>query len=343
MSHDEDPVSVLNDLPPQEERRRFQAAEMVPCGVCLRANPPTRTNCLYCLAILPSTESTVALRKPTLRRLEQWEQGYNNVLVSRAAGNLESRSLTETASLLCLEPDEVKRILNTPEVLPLARAATLEEATLIEDRLRALGVETMIVPDADLAVENSPPKRIRALEFRDDVMVGLAPAAAEPLSVPWTDVSLIVAGRLFVTRVEVEENKSRGGERDLVDSRELSADDAVLHIYSRQQDGGWRIAAQSFDFSCLRDRKGLLASKNYLLLIEALRERAPQADFDDSYIRVRQSLNAVWPMVQQTEGRGWRRARPGKYNIEAVTTTDNEPQFTRYSRLRQYLKLRASD
>ena len=50
-----------------------------------------------------------------------------------------------------------------------------------------------------------------------------------------------------MTQVEVEANKFRSGERDLVDFRELSADDGVLHIYGKHQDTGWRIAEHATD------------------------------------------------------------------------------------------------
>jgi hypothetical protein len=44
-----------------------------------------------------------------------------------------------------------------------------------------------------------------------------------------------------------------------------------------------------------------------------------------------------------TTSRGWQRERPGKYTTEAVTTSDNEKQFTLYSRLQNYLRLRGKD
>ncbi|MEP6706656.1 MAG: hypothetical protein ABJC05_04010 [Pyrinomonadaceae bacterium] len=340
MSQEEDPLSTLNELPPQTELRGFSSGEMVKCDACLRANPPTRTNCLYCQAVLPSTEAVTPLRKPTLRRLESWEQGYNTVLTRRDPNDMPPPQLAEIAALLRLELEDTRRIFNKGEALPLARAATFEEASLVEERLRALGVETLIVPDADLAVEKVPPQRIRALELKDDVILARETATDSLLSIPWAEVSLMVSGRLFVTEVETEENKFRGGERDLIDSRELSSDDGVLHLYGREPDGGWRIVAGGFDFSCLGERKGLLASRNYDLLLAILRERAPLAEFDDSYVGIRHLLSAIWPMEQQTAARGWHRARPGKHNIKAVTRRDNESQFTRYSRLRHYLKLR---
>jgi hypothetical protein len=55
---------------------------------------------------------------------------------------------------------------------------------------------------------------------------------------------------------------------------------------------------------------------------------------------VRHALAAVWPLEQQTESRGWHRKRPGQVSTESVTRSDNEQQFTRYSRLRRYLQER---
>src|SRR5437899_12262692 len=41
------------DLPATAEQGAFAADEMVNCIDCLRANPPTRANCLYCGSPLP--------------------------------------------------------------------------------------------------------------------------------------------------------------------------------------------------------------------------------------------------------------------------------------------------
>lgn len=339
MSHDEDLISDLSDLSPTEPQG-FKPAEMVRCDTCLRANPPTRTNCMYCLAVLPVPGGPVDLRQPALRPLEEWEQGFNTILIKGGTGDLPEKSLEETAKLLRQELAVTKQIFGSEQAMPLARAGSFEEATLIENRLRSLGVETVIVSDSDLGVGNVAPKRIRALELQEEFIGGREPLADASICIPWSDIVLMVAGRLLVTSVEVVENKARSGEPELVDSRELSDDEPVVDIFTSQTDGGWRIAARSFDFSCLRERKRLLATENFGLLLQALRERAVAAVFDDSYLSQRRLLTAAWPMVQQTEGRGWRRARPGKYNVAAVTTVNNETQFTRYARLRHYLKLR---
>ncbi|MCA1558250.1 MAG: hypothetical protein LC731_06900, partial [Acidobacteria bacterium] len=103
---------------------------------------------------------------------------------------------------------------------------------------------------------------------------------------------------------------------------------------------GWRVASDSFDFSCLAERKGLIAAQNFATLIEVLRERSPNMHVDDSYNRLRHALAPVWPPEERTESKGLRRERPGRLNVEAVMTSDNEMQFTRYSRLRHLQKLR---
>ena len=48
----------------------------------------------------------------------------------------------------------------------------------------------------------------------------------------------------------------------------------------------------------------------------------------------------IWPLEQQTRKGEWRRSGAGKFDMATVTTTDNEAQFNRYSRLRYCLRLR---
>ncbi|HYE65604.1 MAG TPA: hypothetical protein VD966_08475, partial [Pyrinomonadaceae bacterium] len=236
----------------------------------------------------------------------------------------------------------LRGILATGEPLPLARVATFDEASLIERRIGALGVRSLIISDQDLALDTSPAKRMRAFEFTDGALLGYAVGGMETLRIPWEDILLFVAGRHHLRQVEVEERPGRGPEGEMLEARELSADEALLDLYTAQRDGGWRIAAHGFHFSCLGQQKSLLAAENFKNLTDHLRERAWRAAYDDSYMRLRHALAQVWPPEQSTESRGWRRELPGRYSTEAVTTSDNERQFTRYSRLRHHLKLRQS-
>ncbi len=343
MVDDGEGVPILDDVEPLEPTfRGFEPDQMVTCEACLRANPPTRMNCLYCAAALPATEMSDALRRPNLRRLEKWEQGFNCILMPDKTSVLDDDSLEEAADLLRLSTEELKRITGAGEPLPLARAATRDEADLIKRKLGALAVGIMVVSDQDLALEDSTPKRIRALELREDSLVAYPSGGGAVMSALWTGILLLVPGRHLVRRVEVEERRGRGSAENVIaDTRELSSDESWLDIYTAAAAGrgGWRIASDNFDFSCLGDRKGLVVAENFSTLVEMLRARAPQAVTDDSYQRVRHALTCVWPLEQHTESRGLRRERPGKYNVESVISSDNETQFTRYSRLRHYLRV----
>jgi hypothetical protein len=162
---------------------------------------------------------------------------------------------------------------------------------------------------------------------------------------------LLVKGRVVSRRVEVAERKRGfGGRSEMVDARELASDEAVLDVYTAFGEGhaasggaaeGFRVMAGGFDYSCLGGDKGLLAAENFNALVTALRARAPSAACDEEYARLRPLLADVWPSAERTESLGLRREGAGRVNTEAVTTVSNEGQFTRYSRLRQLLVLRA--
>jgi hypothetical protein len=328
----------LEDAARRDEARPFSHDEMVTCDGCLRANPPTRLNCFYCGARLPVSEKTVALHsRPTLRQPEKWEEGYNVILYPQ--GGATDEWLKEIVSLLRLEKEEARRILEAAEPLPVARVHSPEEARLVEEGLRASGLRTIVISDGVLTGKGENRKRARAFDFAEDAIVAYAAGGNEVWRAQWSDIRLLVKGRLVVRRVELEERrKSRGSE--MVEARETMGDLLLLDLYTKSRGGCWRVASDSFDFSCLGERKGFIASHNFEALIEVLRERAPQLIVDDSYHRLRQALAPVWPPEERTESRGLRRERPGRFNVEAVMTSDNETQFTRYSRLRHFLKLR---
>jgi hypothetical protein len=314
---------------------------MVGCDVCLRANPPTRTSCLYCAAQLPTTETNADLQKPTLRRLEKWEQGFNVILVPESAARLSVEQLPQIAELLRLNVEDLRRIIVTREPLPVARATTPDEASLIERKLDEMGLKVHVV--AEHEQEEAVTKRVRALELTESTLVLYSAGGPESWRIPWAEILLLSVGRIVVREIEVEERKGRKAENVLVDAREISTDESVLDIYAAQGKTSWRITAGNFDFSCLGAQKKWVAAQNFSTLIEMLRARATEAFYDDSYNRVRHALGIVWPLEQETESRGWRRKGTGRVNTEAVTRSDNEIQFTRYSRLRHYLRRHQSE
>lgn len=343
MPFDDKETPIWSDAEPlRSEPRGFAAEQMVTCEACLRANPPTRTSCLYCGAGLRMTEASASLQRPTLRKLEKWEQGFNAIILPNAGAHLSHEAMGDMAQLLRMESEDLKGILETGLPLPLARAATLDEASLIETRVAPMGVKLVVISDSDLVADDLLPRRVRACELTETELVVLPVAGSlESARVAWTDVALLVVGRLVVRQIEIEERKGRRQENELVDSREMTTDESVVDIYTTQSDRAWRISAANFDFSCLGARKAFVAAQNFSTLVTVLRECASGALYDDTYNGVRQALSVVWPLDQQTEGRGWRRQRPGRVNTEAVTTSDNEAQFTRYSRLRNHLRRHA--
>jgi hypothetical protein len=342
LPKDDENISLFADLPlPPAEPQGFAHDKMVRCDECLRANPPTRVECLYCGKALPVNEANPAQPRPSLRPLEKWEQGHNNILIKYPAEGLGSQAIEQAAGLLRLTVAGLNRILLAGKPLPLARTAIPEEALLIQGSLGALGFETIIVSDQTLALEVSPPRRLRTIELLEEDLVVYPISGAtsgDAYRIPWSEVTQVVRGRLFAKQVETKERKRRGSEKQIIDARETSSDEAIVDLYTQKQDGGWRIMANNFDFSCLGDRKTLLAGENFTTLINLFRDYASGAEHDDSYNILRRSLELVWPSEQQTSSLGWRRDQSGKYSTAEIAITSNESQFTRYSRLCHFLK-----
>lgn len=330
---DNENIPMLNDGPSELPLRSFTPDQMVRCESCLRANPPTRVNCLYCAAALPVQSANIVLQKPALRPLEKWEQGYNNILLPPAA-NLTESCLAEAADFLRLETDELQRIVASNMPLPLARSSSKEEAELIQRHLRTAELTSLIVADASLGVD--PPIKLRALEFHDQGLRAYQSPQAQPQEISWDDFVLIVSGRITRKRVELQEETKRSENRVLA-ADQFFADESVIEIFVKNRTTPYRIASGSFDFSCLAERKRLVAAENLSILIEVFRERVPGIVYDQSYNAVRKTLEPVWRSEQQNESTGWRRDRPGKYSLGSATETSNESQFSRYSRLRFYL------
>ena len=314
----------------------FAPDQMVRCDECLRANPPTRVNCLYCAAVLPHNETTINLQKPALRPLEKWEQGYNNILLPPVA-NLTAADLAETADLLRLGTDDLSRILTAEMPLPLARPATIDEAQLVQRRLKLLGIDSSIMPDAEQGTDILGVIKVRALEIDESGIYAYQSPEAPFIQVTWSDFVLLVVGRVIVKRVEMKERKGTRAEDSILDSSQFFTDEIVADVYIRSQAQPFRFAANSFDFSCLESNKGLLAGENIAKLLQLFRERATDIEYDESFNSVRKILEPVWPSEQQNESSGWHRDRPGKYSIGSIMELTNEMQFSRYSRLRHHL------
>jgi hypothetical protein len=325
------------DTVPDAKPQSFAPAEMITCDTCLRANPPTRSNCLYCGAILPGTRNAPEAQPTREPRPDvNVTSGFYVVLAPNQSSVRDDSSLAEIAELLHLGTNEAQSTVGLGRPAPLLRAATFDQATLLAERLVALGIGVDIFREDALNLD-TPPRKIRALEFSDDGLAGTLMSGGG-VSVPWDDLILVVIGRLLVNRKESEERRRRGRSQPL-DTRELFSDEPVADLYTRSDEVG-RISSSSFDFSCLGTEKAMTAFENFTTLIKLLSLRAPNVEVDDSYRNLRAVLTNIWPLEPQTRKGEWRRSGAGKVDISTVTTIDNEIQFNSYSRLRQQVKVR---
>jgi len=335
MSEEKKLEDFLKDFDPHSsELKRFTSEEMLNCEKCGRANAPTRTNCLYCGSALPVVESAKVLQKPKLKKLEDWELGFNVILLPAQQNDFD---FSEVANYLGFSTDDLKSIVSTREPIPVARTENASEAELMKNNLSKIGCETTLVSDWDLAV-NDEPKRLRGVIFSEENFVGRTLTNELALNVAWEDIRLIVVGRTFEKRIETEEKISRKEVKELADSRELSTDKLQLDLYCRGEKIGWRISADKFDFSCLGVEKGLTVAENITKFIKALREHATQAVFDDSFNRVHSALNTVWQIESKNESLGLRRKNFGQAVTQHANVSSNENQFLRYSRLKAFFR-----
>lgn len=327
----------LETLPLQRENSAFFAsAEMITCGECARANPPTREHCLYCGARLETNDAQSSLSHLTLRPLEAWEKGFN-VIFSPASETLDDAQIERVAALLKFDAAILHGIIESQKPLPLARVATEIEAETVRRNLRgAANLETKIVADEDLNAANFP-RRLRAMEFADDKLFLILFNGEDVVEIAWSDLILIVTGAIFERRISGVEARGKGGESKLLEANETASDALLIDIYSRTDTHGFRVEQQGFDFSCLGAEKTLLVAENLRLLVEQLRQRAPDAKIVEDYLQVRQHLAAVWTVEQRTDSLGLKRDRFAKFNRENLTTINNAAQFLKYSRLQKHL------
>ena len=316
--------------------KSFAPDELLTCDVCLRANPPTRAACIYCAAPLTSGAAIVSKENEAETQTTAVSTVCYVVVEPRALSLVDENLFDQLAKTIQLKGSDLKAALTSHA--PLLVAGTHEKANKTVNDLREIGIDGLLVTEADLQLSVGN-RTIRALELTDGGLTGLPVSSAARLPARWDELTLVVIGRLQTHRSEVEERRRRGGLKP-IDRREVADDESVLDLYVKSSDAGWRISANNFDFSCLGDRKTLTTFDNFRALVNLLSERVGLA-VDDSYLRMRPLLADVWPLRKQTRKGAWRRSGAGKYDMSTVTTTDNEMQFNNYSRLLWFLKTKS--
>jgi hypothetical protein len=325
----------LRDLPIQAENPAFKPEEMIVCRKCKRKNPPTRLDCLYCGAELELSAAQSEFLKPNLRKLENWEKGFNLVYSPDSHGFGDAK-ISEIAKITKCEKEFLRKLFDAEKPLPLVRAESEKEAEIVQKRLRGFDVETSIISDESLDVEK-PAQRLRRIEFHDDKIIFILFNQDEIVEIQPDDLILIVTGAIFERKVEATERRDKKGESKILQTSETASDEFLIDVYSRENTIGYRIFAKGFDFSCLESEKGILAAENLKKLAQKLREAAPGAKFSNDYLQVRESLGNVWQVEEKIDSQGLKREGFGKFNLGNITTINNMSQFTKYSRLQRQL------
>lgn len=337
MEKTEDQIRAENDLGNislQTEDIAFRPEEMIRCGKCERTNPPTRLKCFYCGTELEVSDAQSAHIRPNLRKLENWEKGYN-LIYSPDSQVQTNCNLTETAKILDLETENLQKIPAAKAHLPVARVESEREAEITAKKLREHGFIVSILSDEALAADKLP-TRLRALEFDGDKLILIYFNTDEIAEICREDVTLIVSGAIFERKIESIEKRKKG-ENKILDATEIASDEILIDIYTRADAKGYRILVKGFDFSCLGNEKGITSAENIKKLVAKLRQFAPDAKYVGDYLAVREILGYVWENEQRKESQGLKRRSFSKFDLSSVTTSSNLQQFTKYSRLQRQL------
>lgn len=323
------PDQWLKDLSAETPMQTFGSEEMIACEKCGRKSPPTRLKCLYCGTELKVSAEQTEFIKPSLRKLEEWEKGFNLIFQPRES---ISERFEEIANLLHLEKDSVKNIVENKISMPLARTESKTEAEVLLHKLKELNVESKIISDENLNLEKMP-RRLRGLEFYEDRLILILFNADEIAEIPYQEITFIVTGTYFERKIEATESLKKKDEKKILESAEISTDEMLIDIYSRDDSLGYRIESKGFDFSCLEKEKTLFAKENMPRLANKLRSVSPNAQFNDSYVKIRSEIGKVWTVSERNDSLGLKRQGIVGLKRTNVTTVNNLNQFTRYSRM----------
>lgn len=322
----------LEDLPLSAENIAFKHEEMIRCGKCARMNPPVRLKCFYCAAELDVSAEQAARVQPGLRKLEEWEKGYNVIYQPDASGETVFDA-ANAAKLLRLEADVLRKIVAAKKSLPLARVESEREAEIIAKKLGENGLRTIIISDEKLAA-NVLPTRLRGAEFDGERLALVMFNTSEIREIRREELILIVAGTVFERKIESIEKRKKG-ENKILDASETASDESLIDVYCLDALNGYRISAKGFDFSALESEKTMIAAENMKKLAAKLREFAPEAKFDADYKTIREVLGDIWEIENRKDSQGLKRHGFGKFDLSNVATSSNLRQFTKYSRLQR--------
>ena len=304
---------------------------LLSCPNCDRKTPQTRQTCLYCGSVLPISDEGFSRALPASRELEAWESGFNLILVNAA-----SIDRSRSSAILGLDKDTIDLFADCIAPVPIARVETADMSESLRQDLECVGMSCQIVADTDLNLRE-PNKRLSAIEFSVDHVVLIAFNTGERIIRRNEEISAVVPGVLSRTRVDSLSKRKRGGGSASLSDLTTSDDTAVMDIYSRIDPIGFRVLPSGFDFSCLGDERGFLASQNWGKLLKTIAERLPAVRLAADYASLRPVLEIVWPAEIKNESKGLVPTGFGKREFGTTSTINNDEQFLRFSRLQANL------
>lgn len=325
----------LKNLPLRSESEGYKSEEMIVCKKCQRNNPPTRLDCMYCGAKLEFDQTQSQLLKPVLRKIEPYAKGFNLIYLANLA-KWDEKQLSEVAKMTRIERNDLQKLVESTKSLPIARAETLQETEIVSQRLDELGIKTTIIEDDAFELEQNS-RRLRRIDFYEDKIVLILFNNDEIFEIERDKLALIVVGAIFERKLETTEKYKKKGENKVLEIAEVSSDEILIDIYTKDDLISYRITQKGFDFSSLGSEKNILAVENMKLMVAKLRSFAPNALFDDSYLKVRDDLSHVWEVEELNETKGMQRRGFGTFNRLSEIKTSNLLQFTKYSRLQFHL------
>ncbi len=337
MSQDNPDKSIefLGDgTPVRSEAVGFASGQMTACTACVRQNPPDRENCLYCGRSLEVPPEYADRIKSNVRRLEDWENGFNIIVGSETLP--PQSELTRIAELVGAAPADIEVAISTKQDLPIARVESRRDADKLAAAIAGSDIRVSIIADTGLFADRLP-TRLRAIEFGDGEITFIDFNRSARTTLAKADIKLLVTGTVNENKTDRLEKKGRRGRTKLLDESETSSDESVLDIYSCLDPLGFRIMLTGFDFSCLGQDRGLLATENMRLLVTVLHDVVSDARLISDYAAVRHALSPVWDIDRRQDSKGMQRSGFAKQDFANTASSSNLRQFNRYSRLQWHL------
>ncbi len=303
--------------------------DVINCPACSRKTPAARGKCMYCGAGLPVVEIHTA---PHQRNIEPHELAFNTILLPSESSH-DSSAETAFAAALAIESDQACAYLAANKPLPIARSHTQQEAEMISLLIRNCGLGATIIADEDMQLE-APLARARRLTRADDAIEVHHIGGA--ITVPASEIKLLVVGALRNIRVDYTEVIARGNSRkeNVLDTAEFLSEETLLDVYGESLEQSFRIRADAFDYSSFVEKLSFRAEENFQAVIKGLSLAAPQARTDAEFARVRSLLGRAWPERSHNEAQGIKRTGASYRPVaKSSVVSDNRDQFERYSRL----------